>query len=95
MESKEPRPIPVAVSDIAALLGVSVNTVNQWRKRAASAKQVEPFPDASGKVAGTDYWWADRDRGVGQADGSPQRLKPDTSRDTARRASACIQALPS
>ncbi|MGJ6961163.1 hypothetical protein ACSDR0_04575 [Streptosporangium sp. G11] len=58
MESKE-RPVPVAVSDVAALLGVTVNTVNQWRKRAASAKQVEPFPPASGKVAGTDYWWAD------------------------------------
>lgn len=48
---------PVAVSDIAALLGVTVNTVNQWRKRAASAKQVEPFPPAAGKVAGIDYWW--------------------------------------
>lgn len=48
---------PVAVSDIAPLLGVSVNTVNQWRKRAATAKQVEPFPAASGKVAGVDYWW--------------------------------------
>jgi len=50
---------PVAVSDIAALLGVSINTVNAWRKRAAGAKQVEPFPPAVGKVAGADYWWAD------------------------------------
>lgn len=48
---------PVAVSDIAALLGVTVNTVNQWRKRAASARKVEPFPPAAGKVAGVDYWW--------------------------------------
>ncbi|MFI7044727.1 hypothetical protein [Streptosporangium sandarakinum] len=58
MESRE-RPTPVAVSDIATLLGVTVNTVNQWRKRAASAKQVEPFPSAAGKVAGIDYWWTD------------------------------------
>ncbi|MEV6159449.1 hypothetical protein AB0L53_54865 [Nonomuraea sp. NPDC052129] len=53
------RPRPVAVSDIAVLLGVSINTVNAWRKRAAGAKQVEPFPPAVGKVAGADYWWAD------------------------------------
>ncbi|MFF4417057.1 hypothetical protein ACFYY8_31440 [Streptosporangium sp. NPDC001559] len=53
---------PVAVSDIAVLLGVSVNTVNQWRKRAASATRVEPFPPAVGKVAGVDYWWADQIR---------------------------------
>ncbi|MGW2143218.1 helix-turn-helix domain-containing protein [Nonomuraea bangladeshensis] len=58
-EQENPRPTPVAVSDIAALLGVSVHTVNQWRKRAAGAKQVEPFPPAVGKVAGADYWWAD------------------------------------
>ncbi|WP_143043890.1 helix-turn-helix domain-containing protein [Nonomuraea jiangxiensis] len=51
--------VPVAVSDIAALLGVSTNTVNAWRKRAAGAKQVEPFPPAAGKVAGMDYWWSD------------------------------------
>lgn len=59
MSEPSERPRPVAVSDIAALLGVTVNTVNQWRKRAASAKQVEPFPAAAGKVAATDYWWAD------------------------------------
>jgi uncharacterized protein YjcR len=51
---------PVAVSDIAEMLGVSINTVNAWRKRAAGAKQVEPFPPAAGKVAKKiDYWWAD------------------------------------
>lgn len=50
---------PVAVSDVASLLGVSINTVNAWRKRAAGAKQVEPFPPAVGKVAGIDYWWED------------------------------------
>ncbi|MFF0860869.1 helix-turn-helix domain-containing protein [Nonomuraea sp. NPDC003560] len=54
------RPRPVAVSDIAALLDVSVHTVHQWRKRAASAKRVEPFPDPAGTVAGADYWWADQ-----------------------------------
>lgn len=48
---------PVAVSDIAELLGLSVNTVNAWRARAAGAKQVEPFPPAAGKVAHIDYWW--------------------------------------
>lgn len=57
MQSQRPR--PVAVSDIAALLGVSVHTVNQWRKRAAAAKRVEPFLPATGKVAGVDYWWED------------------------------------
>lgn len=51
---------PVAVSDIAALLGVSVNTVNQWRKRAAGATKAIPFPPAVGKVAGIDYWWDDQ-----------------------------------
>jgi uncharacterized protein YjcR len=51
---------PVAVSDIAALLGVSVNTVNQWRKRAAWTTQVAPMPPAAGKVAGIDYWWDDQ-----------------------------------
>lgn len=56
-ESEERRPL--AVSDVAALLRVSVHTVNQWRKRAAGAKQVEPFPQPEGKVAGTDYWWSD------------------------------------
>lgn len=59
MPDSAERPRPVAVSDIAVLLGVTVNTVNAWRKRAAGAKQVEPFPPASGKVAGTDYWWDD------------------------------------
>lgn len=54
------RARPLAVSDIAALLGVSVHTVNQWRKRAAAAKRVEPFPQPAGKVAGTDYWWEDQ-----------------------------------
>lgn len=54
-----PERRPLAVSDIAPVLGVTVNTVNQWRKRAASAKQVEPFPPAAGKVAGIDYWWSD------------------------------------
>lgn len=48
------------MSDVAALLGVSTNTVNAWRKRAAGAKQVEPFPPAVGKVAGADYWWEDQ-----------------------------------
>lgn len=57
MSELAPERRPVAVSDIAALLGVSVHTVNQWRRRAASAKQVEPFPPPSGKVAGVDYWW--------------------------------------
>ncbi|MFI6510078.1 hypothetical protein ACIBCT_20940 [Streptosporangium sp. NPDC050855] len=51
---------PVAVSDVATLLGVSVHTVNQWRKRAASATRVEPFPPPVGKVAGVDYWWNDQ-----------------------------------
>lgn len=60
MDHPAERPRPVAVSDIAVLLGVSVNTVNQWRKRAAGAKRVEPFPPAVGKVAGVDYWWADQ-----------------------------------
>lgn len=55
-----PRPTPVAVSDIAALLGVSVHTVNQWRKRAAGMKQAVPFPPPEGKVAGADFWWADK-----------------------------------
>lgn len=59
MTAPPDRPIPLAVSDIAALLGVAVDTVNQWRKRAASAKQVEPFPPAAGKVAHVDYWWSD------------------------------------
>jgi hypothetical protein len=59
MTEPEGRPRPVAVSDIAALLGVSVHTVNQWRKRAAGLKQVEPMPPPVGKVAGADYWWAD------------------------------------
>lgn len=57
--SQPTEPRPVAVSDIAVLLGVSVHTVNQWRKRAATAKQVEPFPGPVGKVAGADYWWAE------------------------------------
>ncbi|MFI7148430.1 hypothetical protein ACIBO2_26255 [Nonomuraea sp. NPDC050022] len=55
----EPRPRPVAVSDIATLLNVSINTVHAWRKRAAGVKQVEPLPPPVGKVAGADYWWAD------------------------------------
>jgi len=59
MNTPVERPRPVAVSDIADLLGVSVNTVNQWRKRAASAVRVTPFPPAAGKVAATDYWWED------------------------------------
>lgn len=59
MNNHAERPRPVAVSDIADLLGVSVNTVNQWRKRAASAVRVTPFPPAVGKVAGVDYWWED------------------------------------
>lgn len=59
MSQPEERPRPVAVSDIAVLLGVSVHTVNQWRKRAAGMKQVEPFLSPVGKVAGADYWWAD------------------------------------
>jgi len=58
-QPESPRPAPLAVSDIAALLGVSVHTVNQWRKRAAGTKQVEPLPPAAGKVAGMDYWWSD------------------------------------
>ncbi|MEU6725544.1 helix-turn-helix domain-containing protein [Nonomuraea wenchangensis] len=60
MNTAAERPRPVAVSDIADLLGVSVNTVNQWRKRAASAVKVTPFPPAEGKVAGIDYWWEDK-----------------------------------
>jgi hypothetical protein len=55
--SEERRPL--AVSDVATVLSVSVHTVHQWRKRAAGAKQVEPFPPAVGKVAGADYWWSD------------------------------------
>lgn len=70
--------IPVAVSDIAPLLGVSVNTVNQWRKRAASAKQVEPFPAAAGKVAGTDYWWDTDIRAWAKRTG---RLKEEQPKD--------------
>ncbi|MEV6152634.1 hypothetical protein AB0L53_20020 [Nonomuraea sp. NPDC052129] len=54
------RPRPLAMSDVATLLSVSVNTVNAWRKRAAGAKQVEPFPPAAGKVANMDYWWEDQ-----------------------------------
>lgn len=56
-ESEKRRPL--AVSDVAVELGVSVHTVHQWRKRAAGAKQVEPFPPPVGKVAGADYWWSD------------------------------------
>lgn len=59
-DQENSRPTPVAVSDIAVLLGVSVHTVNQWRKRAAGMKQATPFPPAVGKVAGADYWWADQ-----------------------------------
>ncbi|WP_049562279.1 helix-turn-helix domain-containing protein [Nonomuraea sp. SBT364] len=60
MTDTPPRPRPLAMSDIAALLGVSTNTVNAWRKRAAGAKQVEPLPPPAGKVATkTDYWWED------------------------------------
>lgn len=59
-DTPPPRPRPLAMSDIAALLGVTVNTVNAWRKRAAGAKQVEPFPAPAGKVATKiDYWWED------------------------------------
>jgi hypothetical protein len=54
-----PRPRPLAVSDIAVILEVSVNTVNQWRKRAAGAQRVEPFPPAAGEVGGMAYWWED------------------------------------
>lgn len=57
--SHDDRPRPVAVSDVATLLGVSVHTVNQWKRRAATAKQVEPLPSPVGKVAGVDYWWED------------------------------------
>ncbi|MEU8275685.1 hypothetical protein ACFYOK_10915 [Microbispora bryophytorum] len=64
---------PVAVSDVAEMLGVSVNTVNAWRKRAAGAKQVEPFPPAVGKVAHMDYWWDTDIRAWAERTG---RLKP-------------------
>lgn len=74
MSDSRERPRPVAVSDIADLLGVTVNTVNQWRKRAASAKQVEPFPPAAGKIAATDYWWADEIQAWARRTG---RLKED------------------
>lgn len=73
MDTPAERPRPVAVSDIAELLGVSVNTVNQWRKRAATAVKVIPFPPAAGKVAGTDYWWEDQIIDWAKA---TQRLKP-------------------
>lgn len=68
------RPRPVAVSDIGVLLGVSINTVNAWRKRAAGAKQVEPLPQPAGKVAGADFWWADDILAWAQRTG---RLKKD------------------
>lgn len=58
-KAKSERPRPLAVSDVATFLAVSVHTVNQWRRRAATAKQVEPFPPPAGKVAGVDYWWED------------------------------------
>jgi hypothetical protein len=60
MNTPAERPRPVAVSDIADVLGVSVNTVNQWRKRAVKTVKAIPFPPAEGKVAGVDYWWEDK-----------------------------------
>lgn len=69
------------MSDVAVLLGVSINTVHAWRKRAAGAKQVEPFPQPEGKVAGADYWWADEilawaartGRRPGHTEGTPRQ----------------------
>lgn len=78
MSEPAARPRPVAVSDIADLLGVSVNTVNQWRKRAAGAKRVEPFPDPAGKVAGVDYWWADEIEAWARRTGRLPRAEGDT-----------------
>lgn len=80
----ERRPDPLAVSDIAALLGVSTNTVNAWRKRAAGAKKVEPLPPAAGKVAGMDYWWSDEIIAWAERTGRARSEKPGHTEGTTR-----------
>ena len=49
----------VTINGVARMFGVNKATARQWRDFAVIVKQVEPFPPAAGKVAATDYWWAD------------------------------------
>lgn len=48
---------PVGIDGIAEALGVSENTVIAWRRRSKEWVNVEPFPEAEGKISGRDWWW--------------------------------------